>query len=705
MKYKFSELVDVSKLQELTDELNKIIDFPSAIIGMDGDVLTASGWQRICTDFHRQHPQTRKDCHESDTILRKKMYEGDSFVIYKCPRGLVDASLPIIINGEHVANVFSGQIFLEPPDEITERFFREQAHKFGFDEKDYINAFKEIPVFTEKKFQSILFFIAKFAQFIADTGLARLHEIETTDAINVEKRNFFNILNTMEDGVYIVNQQYGIEYINPALKNEFGEVAGRKCFEYYYGRKEPCPWCKFPEIKKGESIRWEWDSVKSNKIYDLISTPFKNFDGSLSMLQIFRDMTEFKKASAAVEKANHLKSEFLANMSHEIRTPLNAVIGMTHLLIDTPLTDKQKHLLNCVQTASNGLFDLISGTLDLSKIEAGQLALDLQPFSPASLLSFVQSTMTLLAEEKGIDLSVQSDNANLPNSVTGDEHRLRQILINLVNNAIKFTEAGTVTVKIEPVEYASNTNAELKQATLRFSVIDTGIGIPADQQDAVFASFAQADGSTTRKYGGTGLGLFISRQLVEMMGGHIWMESEPGKGSNFQFTVSLPIVEEAVMDQKTFVAALKPLNILLVEDDEMNRVVGRMMLEQDGHHVTTANDGLEGLESVALNNFDVVLMDVQMPNMDGYEATGIIRSFEQGGEQGGVIIEDISDELAKNLRTRLKGGHLPVIAMTANAMKSDREKCMELGMDDYLTKPFQPDQVTHVLREVVSGKI
>ncbi len=157
------------------------------------------------------------------------------------------------------------------------------------------------------------------------------------------------------------------------------------------------------------------------------------------------------------------------------------------------------------------------------------------------------------------------------------------------------------------------------------------------------------------------------------------------------------------MEQKTPVAALKPLNILLVEDDEMNRVVGQMMLEQDGHQVTTANDGMEGLESVALHDFDVVLMDVQMPNMDGYEATVIIRSFEKGGEQGGAIIEDISDELAKNLRTRLRGGHLPVIAMTANAMKSDREKCLEIGMDDYLTKPFQPEQVTHVLREVVSG--
>lgn len=411
-----------------------------------------------------------------------------------------------------------------------------------------------------------------------------------------------------------------------------------------------------------------------------------------------RMVADLEESNTRAIKAEKAKGEFLANMSHEIRTPMNVIIGMTELVLDTPLNDRQKYLLGSVKTASDSLLGLLNDILDFSKIEAGQLQLDMHVFSIASLVSSVRSIMEVAAEDKGIQLLVQADFDQLPVYVEGDELRLRQVLVNLLNNAIKFTNEGSTVIKVE-----REASDDAGIALLRFSVIDTGVGIAFEQQGGVFTSFRQADSSTARKFGGTGLGLAISKQLVEMMGGQLWFESEPGKGSSFYFNVPLAISEgkrSDLSEQSVVATAASQLRILLVEDNMANRDLAKMVLEQAGHSVVTAHDGLNALEVIADDDFDVVLMDVQMPVMDGHTACGIIRDCEKGR----AVREDIPSDMAEKLMKRLAGGHLSIIAMTANAMQGDKEKSLQAGMDFYLTKPFLPGQVALALQSV-SGSV
>ena len=414
-----------------------------------------------------------------------------------------------------------------------------------------------------------------------------------------------------------------------------------------------------------------------------------------SLGRLVADLEASNRRARVAEKA---KGEFLANMSHEIRTPMNAIIGMTDLALDTPLNEKQRYLLGSVKTASDSLLGLLNDILDFSKIEAGQLVLDEYSFSIAELLDSIKRILAIAVTEKNLSLRIEADFGKIPPYVRGDEMRLRQVLINLVNNAIKFTEQGDIVIKLEP-----GMHVDPNTVLLHFSVIDSGVGIPHDKQELIFASFHQADSSTARKYGGTGLGLAICKQLVELMGGRLWLESEPGKGSNFQFTVALGLSEQVAPEENEQQVApiVRRLRILLVEDNPLNRELGRIILEQGGHHVESAQDGLVGLQALAAaeHGFDVVLMDVQMPVMDGYQATAIIRVCEQGGTPG----EGITAELSVRLRNVLHGNHLPIVAMTANAMRGDRERCLEAGMADYLTKPFLPEKVATTLQRVTGN--
>ncbi|MFC1512967.1 ATP-binding protein [Thermodesulfobacteriota bacterium] len=410
-----------------------------------------------------------------------------------------------------------------------------------------------------------------------------------------------------------------------------------------------------------------------------------------------RMVADLEASNRLAMKAEKAKGEFLANMSHEIRTPMNAIIGMTGLALKTPLNDRQQFLIGSVKTASDSLLGLLNDILDFSKIEAGQLQLDMNVFSISALVDSVQSIMMVAAADKDLGLHVHADIESLPKFVEGDELRLRQVLVNLVNNGIKFTEQGSVEIHVVPVPGISDST----KVWLRFSVADTGIGIAGDQQDSIFTSFRQADSSTARQYGGSGLGLAICKQLVEMMGGRIWLESALEKGARFYFTVPLAVADKAVPEQneESVIALAKQMSVLLVEDNMANRDLARIVLEGDGHAVTTAVDGLDALKVVAEQNFDVVLMDVQMPVMDGHTACGIIRRCELGvGE-----IENITPELQEKLTNRLGGSHLAIVAMTANAMQGDKEKCLQAGMDDYLTKPFLPQQVASALQRVAGS--
>ncbi len=382
---------------------------------------------------------------------------------------------------------------------------------------------------------------------------------------------------------------------------------------------------------------------------------------------------ELRSAKEAAEAASRAKSEFLANMSHELRTPMNGVIGMTDLALDTTLTEEQREYLEMVKTSAASLLTILNDILDFSKIEAGKLTLDPIAFPLRDNVGEAVRTLALLAHQKGLEL-VWRVAPDAPHCVVGDAGRLRQVVVNLVGNAIKFTEHGEVAVEVEVEKWAEDV------ICLHFAVRDTGIGIPADKQQLIFAPFSQADGSMTRKYGGTGLGLTISSQLVTMMGGRLWVESAEGCGSTFHFTVQVGVQREAagkatpVQPPAASFERKGQLSILLAEDNVVNQKLAVRLLEKWGHQVVVVGNGKEALAVLEQQRFDVVLMDVQMPEMDGLEATATIRAREQ----------------ATNRR-------LPIIAMTAHAMKGDQERCLAAGMDGYLTKPLQTKELRAIL--------
>lgn len=429
------------------------------------------------------------------------------------------------------------------------------------------------------------------------------------------------------------------------------------------------------------------DTIDVELSVTVLQDPEEHVTGSVSIIQ---DITKQKRtqemllqAKLAAEEASNAKSLFLANMSHEVRTPINTVIGMIDLTLDGQLDAEQKENLEVAKDASVNLLGLLNDILDLSRVEAGKISLEYIEFHLHNVAHSVVKGMSVLARNKNLETKLVV-HKEVPQLVEGDPVRLRQVLVNLLNNAIKFTHKGTITAEIKVASQDGD------DVIILFSVIDEGIGIPKTKQEKIFDIFSQADDSTTRRFGGTGLGLAISKRLTEMMGGRIWVESEEGRGSTFHFTARLKLgkhsslasvneTEFADVDENALRERLRGIKVLLAEDNLVNQKIAIKLLEKQGWLVEAVENGQDAVDRVLHKNFDVVLMDANMPILDGLEATKLIRDNE-----------------------RKTGKHIPIIALTARAMQDDKTRCLNAGMDGYVAKPINRKELFLTIGTIIN---
>ena len=507
-----------------------------------------------------------------------------------------------------------------------------------------------------------------------------------------EQRRFYEfVLNAMPCDVAVLDAEFRHVFVNtsgirnPAVREW---VIGKNSFEY-------CEHCNYPlslaterharllqAANEGQLVTFEEAFVRPAGTRHMLRClqPVFHADGSLNVIVAYgidisaRVLGEqlLRHAKLAAESAVRARELFLANMSHEIRTPMNAILGMSQLLAKTPLAPDQDSYRQAITTSAEHLLVIINDILDLSKLEAGKMALEHVGFEPNQLLAEIDQTLQYKAAEKGLQLLTRVAPA-VPAVLRGDPYRIRQVLLNLAGNAIKFTETGQVAISCDLVETAAD-----GCVVVRFQVTDTGVGIEPDFVQNIFQEFSQADSSVTRKFGGTGLGLSISRNLLRLMDSDVLVESETNKGTVMSFTLTLPVGTAIDLIPKETLAADSPLRhelrhkrVLLVEDNRFNRQIAKTFLLHAQVEVTEAENGALAVELAQQRTFDLILMDIQMPVMDGYAATALLRQH--------------------------LGLTTPIVALTANAINGEREKCLAAGMSGYLTKPFREEELLKIV--------
>lgn len=529
---------------------------------------------------------------------------------------------------------------------------------------------------------------------ISSNEMQKLYENlkrSSESAINQEKNKLLSILTSLADGVLETDTAGKILYANPTAQQLLAiddlPTNAHHLLDFFTLHQTDQTIIENPDqlsnlLSQSQGFRDDNALVchhsASKLAVSFALSPIKQDNLVSGYVITFRDMSlqkaaeeELRNAKQLAEDAAETKANFLATMSHEIRTPLNGVIGIATLLADTDLDATQLDYVSTLRRSAEVLLSLINDILDFSKMDAGKLTLESIPFAPTALIHDLHSMFQSQFEQKQLKASYHLDD-KLPTWLLGDEHRLRQVLINLVGNALKFTEKGEVNVSVKLVGVLGN------QCRVRFSVQDTGIGISATAQARLFEAFTQADGSTTRQFGGTGLGLSISKKIIELMHGKLQLASTLGEGSRFFFDIMLTktdspisIPSHATVNTPVSVEGKK---LLLVEDNKINQLVAGKLLEKFGYAYDIAENGIEAVDKASSNHYDAILMDCQMPVLDGFEATKRIRQSEQA-----------------------KSAHTPIIGLTANALEGDREKCLACGMDDFTTKPIKLEELASKL--------
>jgi len=847
-----ADLVDIPVWRNLLDSLYAATGISTFLLDRDGRILTHNGEQEICLQFFRKHPEAAKACFACDATALKQMGRELPYRLYPCPHGLMHGVAPVVVAGAHLGNIFTGQFLVHEPDEHQLQLFRQQAARFGFDERALLQALTKVPRIPEARIESILDFLSRLAEVIAGMGLNRFHQMQSArslqqmleltqnlldntpaavfhkdlegkyrgankifceDILGLSKENIIGrslfelkgqippdlaqIYRTKDrellrdggiqsyeapvlcaDGVqrdflfhkavypdsagkphgivglmvnitrqkqaermhqeneqrlaqivngnfiatFVIDRAHTITHWNRACENLFAMPAARMigtrnqwrpfypaarpvladlvvegapamAIGQHYARTRWQPSVTVAEAYEGEDF---FPHVgKKGKWLFFTAAPLKDMEGNvIGAIETLQDTTSRKlaeqqlaRAKMTAEKASRAKSEFLATMSHEIRTPMNAIIGMGDLMRDTALTPLQHRYLDAIRTASEHLLALLDNVLDFSKIESGKIALASAPFNLRELLLDAVNIFAPQAEEQGLLLTSDIDR-DLPAFFLGDSQRLRQILVNLIGNALKFTKEGWIEVRVggassPPPPETILPRPEPAAMPLHFSVEDSGIGISRAEQKKIFNSFVQLDGSSAKNRGGVGLGLAITKELVELMGGRLQVESRPGMGSRFSFTACFAPVPrdqlEALSEEESSGNhGVPPLHILLADDLPVNQEIVRAILEKRGHTTRSVCNGEEALAALQREHFDLVLMDIQMPVMDGLEAVRCIRALPD---------------------RRIAA--VPVIALTAHAVKGDRKRFLKEGMNAYLSKPLKTNDLLDCIKNVL----
>lgn len=530
-------------------------------------------------------------------------------------------------------------------------------------------------------------------------GILVIRDITERKKIEEKLKNAYlelnQIFNNTGDGMCIIDTDFNITSINSRLLDLLelnkDKVVGKKCYEIFPDFTCDTKNCPMIQLKKGKNqFIYEAEKNLTNKKIPFIitTTPLITSDNRISgIIQSYKDISRLKDHEKALmnakiyaEEANNFKTQFLANMSHEIRTPMNGIIGIIDLLEDTNLSREQKEYVDTLKYSADRLLVIINDILDITKIEAGKIQVKNQSINTKNYFENTIKYFNLQAKRKNIKFFTSID-PTIPKKLMGDFNKLNKVLFNLLSNAIKFTEKGHISLEVRLVKQYDD-NVELE-----FSIRDTGIGIQKNRLEDIFQSFTQIDVSNNRQYKGTGLGLTITKKLVEIMGGSIKVDSQYGKGSTFtvqlkfNFDESNKIINSISDNEDLDLNYQLPagLRILLAEDDYINQKIIKKILEKNGWDVTEALNGMEVFEHLEEKSFDIILMDINMPKMDGYETTKLIREKENGE-------------------------HIPIIAMTAAAMKQDKERCFKLGMDAYLSKPVKADSLNNTILSILKEK-
>ncbi len=679
-----SDIIDVPALQEMMDDYYALSGIGVGIIDLKGTVLVGTGWQDICVKFHRANAESCSFCHESDISLSSGVSPG-TFKEYRCKNNMWDIASPIMLGERHIGNIFLGQ-FLYDDEKPDYELFRAQARRFGFDEAEYLAALDRVPRWSRDKVRSAMGYYSKLARMLSKSSYNNVILAETL-ARREEAEESLWLMSHVFHASIAANSIAGLDGVITEVNDAFIRIWGYQNRDEVIGTSIAY---NLNDAKEAAAILstlnetglWVGEfSAKRNDGSTFIAygmaTEVRNTKGKVICYQSScLDITARKQAEsdliqakAAAEAASNAKSRFLATMSHEIRTPMNGVIGMIELLQHTVLSREQLEYAESAKKSGIELVHLLNDILDFSKIEADKVELELGPFDLTQVVSDTINLMSLHAREKPVKLTSSIDK-NVPRTLKGDASRLRQIIINLVSNAIKFTTEGSVKLTI------MKESEDVRAATLRFEVSDSGIGMPVDKLEQIFEPFTQVDSSTTRKYGGTGLGLAICKRLALLMGGNIGVDSTEHEGSTFWFTAVLEKQPELGSASLQPVSAPnqpvsapvgdRVVRLLLAEDDPTARIIVPKLLSKYGYLVDVVGDGREALLALENNDYALVLMDCMMPEISGFEATAVIR----------------------NPASAVRCHDIPIIALTGNAMKEDHDRCIAVGMNDHLPKPL-----------------